>query len=115
MVRMLINCPTPYKGRKNCMTSMDKFDAARTRSAVLYRMVMADHICPWGLKSLHLLKSKGYQVEDRHLATRDEIEAFKAQHGVKPTPQTFINGARVGGYDDLRRFIGGKLRAAGET
>jgi hypothetical protein len=31
-------------------------------------------------------------------------------HGVKTTPQTFIGGNRVGGYDDLRRFVGKPVR-----
>ncbi len=97
------------------MTRMEKFEALRTRKAVLYRMVMADHVCPWGLKSLHLLKSKGYEVEDRHLTSREEIDAFKAKHGVATTPQTFIDGQRIGGHDDLRRFFGGKVRAPEET
>ena len=30
--------------------------AANARHAILYRMVMPDHICPFGLKALHLLK-----------------------------------------------------------
>ncbi|MGP3699910.1 MauE/DoxX family redox-associated membrane protein, partial [Rhodobacter sp. NSM] len=33
-------------------------------------------------------------------------DAFMAEHRVKTTPQTFIDGRRVGGYDDLRRFFG---------
>lgn len=74
--------------------------------AVLYRMVMPGHICPYGLKVLHLLKSKGYTVDDRWLETREQQEAFKAEHGVKTTPQTFINGQRIGGHDDTRRFLG---------
>lgn len=78
-------------------------------------MVMKDHVCPWGIKSLHLLKSKGYDVEDRHLTTREEIDAFKSKHGVATTPQTFIKGERVGGFDDLKRFFGGKVRMGGET
>jgi glutaredoxin len=94
---------------------MEKVDAAPTRKAVLYRMVMADHVCPWGLKSLHLLKSNGFEVEDRHLTTREEIDAFKAKHDVATTPQTFINGTRIGGHDDLKRFFGGAVRAPGET
>ena len=97
------------------MTKLEKIDAALAKSAVLHRMVMPGHVCPWGLKALHLLKSKGYEVEDRHLTTREEIDAFKARHGVATTPQTFINGERVGGYDDLKRFFGVKVRAAGET
>ena len=79
------------------------------RQAVLYRMVMPDHTCPYGLKARHLLKSKGYAVEDHWLKTRAETDAFKAQHDVKTTPQTFIEGMRIGGYDDLRRHLGLKV------
>jgi len=94
---------------------MEKIDAALARRAVLHRMVMPGHVCPWGLKALHLLKSNGYEIEDRHLTTRQEIDSFKAKHGVVTTPQTFINGQRIGGYDDLKRFFGRKVRAPGET
>ena len=79
------------------------------RTAVLHRMVMPGHTCPYGLKARHLLKSRGYAVEDVHLATREEVDAFKARHGVATTPQTFIDGVRIGGYDDLRRFFGLKV------
>lgn len=77
-----------------------------TRTAVLYRMVMPEHTCPFGLKSMDLLKRHGYEVEDHHLKSRDETEAFKQEHEVKTTPQTFIGGTRIGGYDDLRIFLG---------
>lgn len=80
------------------------------RTAVLYRMVMPGHLCPYGLKALHLLKSKGYAVEDHWLETREDIDAFKAEHGVKTTPQAFIDGQRIGGYDDLRRHFGQPVR-----
>ncbi|MES2055288.1 MAG: MauE/DoxX family redox-associated membrane protein [Pseudomonadota bacterium] len=80
------------------------------RKATLYRMVMPDHVCPYGLKARHVLRSKGYDVEDHWLTTRDEIDAFKAQQGVATTPQTFIDGQRVGGYDDLRRHFGLRVR-----
>ncbi|MPS71440.1 MAG: glutaredoxin [Novosphingobium sp.] len=76
------------------------------KRATLYRMVMPEHICPYGLKAKHLLKTQAYAVEDRWLTTRAETDAFKAEHDVKTTPQTFINGQRIGGYDDLRRFFG---------
>ncbi len=33
-----------------------------SKRAVLYRMVMPEHTCPWGLKARHLLKSRGYDV-----------------------------------------------------
>ena len=76
------------------------------KTAVLHRMVMEKHTCPWGLRALYLLKSQGYTVDDRWLTTREQVDAFKAQQDVKTTPQTFIDGQRVGGYDDLRRFLG---------
>jgi glutaredoxin len=83
--------------------------AADARIVALYRMVMPDHICPYGLKAKHLLERKGYTVDDHWLTTRSETDAFKAEHGVKTTPQAFIAGERVGGYDDLRRFFGLKV------
>ena len=72
------------------------------KTAVLYRMAMENHLCPYGLKSKWLLERKGYEVEDHHLITREETDAFKAEHSVETTPQTFIAGERVGGYDKLR-------------
>lgn len=75
------------------------------RHAKLYRMVMDEHICPFGLKSRDLLKRQGYVVDDHWLRTREETDAFKVKHGVKTTPQTFIGGERIGGYDELRRHF----------
>jgi glutaredoxin len=80
-----------------------------TKRAVLYRMVMPEHTCPWGLKAKDLLKRSGYEVEDHCHRTREETDAFKAQHGVPTTPQVFIDGHRIGGYDDVRRFLGKRV------
>tara|TARA_B100001250_G_scaffold413004_1_gene445752 strand:+ start:135 stop:857 length:723 start_codon:yes stop_codon:yes gene_type:complete len=74
--------------------------------AVIYRMVMEKHICPYGQKAVYLLKKQGFDVEDHHLTTHEDTEAFKTEHGVKTTPQTFINGERIGGYDDLKAYFG---------
>ena len=76
------------------------------KQATLYRMVMPEHTCPYGLKAKHLLRQQGFAVDDRWLKTREETDAFKAEHDVKTTPQTFIDGQRIGGYDDLRRYFG---------
>ncbi|TVV74343.1 MauE/DoxX family redox-associated membrane protein [Sphingomonas solaris] len=83
---------------------------APVKQATIYRMVMSEHTCPYGLKAKDLLRRQGYAVDDHWLTTRDETDAFKAKHGVKTTPQTFIGGERVGGYDDLRRFFGKTVR-----
>lgn len=85
------------------------------KRATLYRMVMPTHTCPYGVKAKDLLQRRGYAVDDHWLRTREETDAFKAEYGVKTTPQTFIAGERVGGYDDLRRFFGLHVPAPGET
>jgi len=90
-------------------------DTKASKRATLYRMVMPGHICPYGVKAKWLIERHGYQVEDRWLTTRAETDAFKAQHDVKTTPQTFIHGERVGGYDDLRRFFGKPVAEPGAT
>ncbi|HYZ48270.1 MAG TPA: glutaredoxin family protein [Sphingomonas sp.] len=84
-------------------------------TAELYRMVMPEHVCPYGLKALDLLKRKGFRVEDQWLRTRAETDAFKARHGVETTPQVFIGGRRIGGYDDLRRYFGQHVPEPGAT
>jgi glutaredoxin len=73
-------------------------------------MVMGQHLCPFGLKAKDLLRREGYAVDDHWLTTREATEAFRAEHNVKTTPQAFIGGERIGGYDDLRRHFGKAVR-----
>lgn len=82
-----------------------------TKIATLHRMVMSDRMCPHGLKSKDLLEREGYEVEDRHLTSREEVDAFKTKHGLATTPQTFIDGVRIGGFDDLREYFGKPTKA----
>lgn len=83
------------------------------RIAHLYRMVMDDHVCPYGIKSKWLLKRRGFEVEDHHLTTRAETDAFKKRHRVKTTPQTFIGESRIGGYTDLATHLGKPVTRGG--
>ena len=76
-----------------------------TKTAVLHRMVLPEHVCPFGVASLELLQSEGFEVEDHRLTTRAETDAFKSELGVSTTPQTFIEGRRIGGYDELKRHL----------
>lgn len=76
------------------------------KTATLHRMVMANHMCPHGLKSKALLERKGFKVDDNHLQTQAEIDLFKAKYGVRSTPQTFIAGIRVGGFNELSTYFG---------
>lgn len=79
-----------------------------TKKAIIYRMETEKHTCPFGLKAKHLLKSKGFQVDDRKLSTRAETDEFKERYDVKTTPQIFINDERIGGYDELRTYFNAK-------
>ncbi len=83
--------------------------------AVIHRMVMPGHTCPYGLKAVDLLRRHGFEVEDHPLTTREETDAFKTAHNVKTTPQVFIGGERIGGYDDLRRHLGKHVAEPGAT
>lgn len=77
-----------------------------SKTAILYRMVTDNHICPFGLRSKDLLEREGYEIDDRPLTSREETDAFKTKHDVKTTPQAFINNKRIGGYDELRTYFG---------
>ncbi|AKO99570.1 Glutaredoxin (plasmid) [Marinovum algicola DG 898] len=94
---------------------MNKQTNPASRTAKLYRMAMPDHLCPYGLKSKALLEREGYAVEDHHLTTREETDAFMEKHGVETTPQTWLGDERIGGYDDLRVHFGKETQDADET
>ena len=85
------------------------------KTAILHRMVMDKHVCPYGVKSKWLLEREGYNVEDHWLTTREQTDRFKAEHGVETTPQAFIQGKRIGGYAELRAFFGRPLPAKDAT
>ncbi len=85
------------------------------KTAKLYRMVMPGHTCPYGIKSKWLLERHGYEVEDHPLTTREETDAFKTEHGVDTTPQTFIADERIGGHDALREHFGQRVLKEGDT
>lgn len=79
------------------------------RAAVLYRMVLPDHTCPFGVSAKQLLEQHGFEVENHVLGTREEVETFKDEQSVTTTPLVFTGGERIGGSDDLERY----LRAGG--
>jgi glutaredoxin 3 len=39
------------------------------------------------------------------MRTREEVDALEAELGVDTTPQIFIDGERIGGSDDLERWL----------
>ncbi len=85
------------------------------QTAQLHRMVMEKHVCPYGIKSKWLLERNGFAVDDHLLETRAATDAFKAKHNVSTTPQTFIDGKRIGGYDALKKHFGAEPKDADAT
>ena len=73
--------------------------------ATIHRMVLPDHTCPFGVRAKQMLEEAGYRVDDRILRSREEVDAFKEEQGVDTTPQVFIGGERIGGSDDLERYL----------
>ncbi|WP_420453626.1 glutaredoxin family protein [Ilumatobacter sp.] len=78
-------------------------------------MVMPDHVCPYGIKTLDLLERQGFDVTDVHLETDDETAAFRERWDVETTPQTFVDGELVGTLDDVREFVGKERKDGGGT
>uniref|UniRef100_UPI0035CAE887 glutaredoxin domain-containing protein n=1 Tax=uncultured Sphingomonas sp. TaxID=158754 RepID=UPI0035CAE887 len=75
------------------------------KTATLYRMVLPEHVCPFGVAARRMLDETGFVVDEHILRSRAEVDEFEAMHGVDTTPQVFIDGERVGGSDVLERFL----------
>ena len=75
------------------------------RSATLYRMKLPTHECPYGLLARRMLEDAGYEIDEHLLTSREEVDTFKAEHGVSTTPQVFINGKRIGGSAELASYL----------
>lgn len=85
------------------------------QTAQLFRMEMTEHVCPSGLKAKALLEKRGIEFEDHRFQNREEVEAFKQHHGVQTTPQIWLDGEHIGGFDALRAYFGEEPKAVAET
>jgi glutaredoxin 3 len=52
-----------------------------------------------------MLETAGYEVDDRILKSREEVERFKAENGVQTTPLIFIDGEPIGGMTELENYL----------
>jgi glutaredoxin len=68
-------------------------------------MKLPTHECPYGLLAKRMLEDAGYDVDDRLLTSREEVDAFEEEHGVETTPQVFIEGERIGGSEELAEYL----------
>jgi glutaredoxin 3 len=78
---------------------------ADDKTATLYRMVLPDHVCPFGVRAKEMLEDAGYEIDEHILGSREEVDAFEQEQGVTTTPQVFIDGERIGGSDALEQYL----------
>jgi len=75
------------------------------RNVTLYRMKLPTHECPYGLLAKRMLDDSGMEYEEHLLTSREEVDAFKEEHGVSTTPQVFVDDERVGGSEELSAYL----------
>jgi glutaredoxin 3 len=77
----------------------------RSRHAIIYRMVLPNHTCPYGVRAKQLLAEAGYDVDDRILRSREEVDAFLDSEGVYTTPQVYVGNERIGGSEEVEAYL----------
>jgi glutaredoxin 3 len=75
------------------------------KRATLYRMVLPDHVCPYGERAKGMLEEHGYAVDDCLLTSREDVDSFKAEHGLATTPMIVIAGEPILGSAELAAFL----------
>ena len=75
------------------------------RTATLTRMVLPEHECPFGVRAKAMLEQADFTIDEHILATREEVDAFKATRGLATTPLIEIDGETIGGCSDLEAWL----------
>ena len=66
-------------------------------------VVYSKTICPFCTSAKMWLKNKGYSYEEINLDDDDARQKFyeSVGNGVRTVPQIFVDGERIGGYQEL--------------
>lgn len=78
---------------------------AEARKAILYRMVLPDHTCPYGVRAKEMLETAGFDLDDRVLSTRDKVEQVKEEFGSRTTPIVIVGDEVIGGSEELATYL----------
>jgi glutaredoxin 3 len=78
---------------------------SEAKTAVLYRMALTDYTCPDGIRAKELLEEAGFDIDDKILRSRAQVDRFQAQHDVDTTPQISIGGEWIGGCEELEKYL----------
>ncbi len=74
-------------------------------TATLTRMVLPDHECPFGVRAKAMLEEASFTIDEHILSSREEVEAFKEEHGLATTPLIKVDGKVIGGSSDLEAWL----------
>ncbi len=69
-------------------------------------IVWSKYHCPYCDQAKSLLKAKGYQIEERKIGdgwTKEEL--LEAIPSARTVPQIYLDGAYIGGFDELKRHF----------
>lgn len=78
---------------------------AEERTAILYRMVLPDHVCPFGVRAKEHLEAGGFEIDERILRTREEVSAIQKAFDMSTTPVVLIDGELIGGSQELKAYL----------
>ena len=78
---------------------------SNAHKAVLHRMVLPEHECPFGVRAKLMLEQAGFEVEEHLLTSREAVDAFMAEHHLSTTPLIIIDGEKIGGSGELERYL----------
>jgi glutaredoxin 3 len=71
-------------------------------------VVWSRDLCPYCVKAKNLLEIKGIEYEERNISagtwTREQL--LEACPAARTVPQIVIDGAVIGGYDQLEEYFG---------
>jgi glutaredoxin 3 len=67
-------------------------------------IIYSKTICPYCTSAKNFLKSNDIAFEEKNLDDDDERTAFYANYpGVRSVPQIFLDGERIGGFQELMK------------
>ncbi|ASV44444.1 hypothetical protein PBI_SCTP2_429 [Salicola phage SCTP-2] len=69
-------------------------------------VIYGSTVCPYCKKAVNLIDREGHTYDYVNIQKNDQArEYIKEELSLRTVPQVFLNGERIGGYDDLVNFL----------
>lgn len=66
-------------------------------------VIVTSKTCPWCDKAKALLTKEGHTFKEIDVAS---VKEFLLANNLTTIPQVYLNGSRIGGYEDTAGFLG---------